>query len=251
MIWRNTFYWGEFGHFNACVLRRIEMYIDKFPDRQLSIATYRDYFAIVAHLFPGKCIYDNSGTPPPSSQRRRYGPGQSPMLGCPSGIHVPLFEHLVNQLHTDTDRMPLERPITIEPLSAIRPFISICCRNRPQGENRQCSRHEWLNILELVVSLTTRPLVFHGLPKETFKFTPSGSILCKNIYESVSYLNKSVVLVTSMTGFAQFAANCVCNTLQIGPLHYFFPYHPFGTQSLQVDQYYLECLKCTLQKLDV
>jgi hypothetical protein len=59
-------------------------------------------------------------------------------------------------------------------------------------------------------------------------------IVCSNIIESISYLNNSFFFISSMSGFAQFASNCSCNILQIGPNFQMIPYNPFNKININI-----------------
>ena len=106
-------------------------------------------------------------------------------------------------------------------------FISIMARNRPFDIKRNLGIKEWDKICEDIKSaFPNYNIVAHGLQSETI--LTKSDIICNDIYESVSYLNSSLFLVTSMSGYGQFASNCNCDLVQIGANNEMVPYNPFN-----------------------
>jgi hypothetical protein len=97
------------------------------------------------------------------------------------------------------------------------------------------SHLQWQQVLSLIRRCYPGArLAFHGLREETYEFPVEGAEYATDITNSIAILNTSRVLITSMSGFAQFAANCGCPVLQIGPASKWFAYSPFGQPCRQL-----------------
>ena len=245
-----AYYWGEFGWFNTRILARIERLLVTAPMTQILLATYPDYLAILQLLFPSVFFQDVVHSPPSDYKRQAHG-GEDVTLN--SAIH------LLSVLQTSDDdggsRMMLRTPIRIGHIASTRSYVSFCCRNRSVGQDRNCSPKKWQNMVNTVRELCDLGIVFHGLPAETCRVVSANSYTCRHIYESITYLNRSVVCITGISGFAQFAANCCCDTIQVGPLwrtdgrQRFFHYAPFKTKDVQVEREQMPRLRKLLTRV--
>lgn len=242
-----VYYFGEFGVFNYCVLGAVERYLHISPQSKFTIATHGDYFQILEHLFPGHFTLEWESTAALLADdkirglRKRHTCHEA--LG--SLMHEYGYQHLRNVLgqvsplilSTTRQLIPLISRIAVPCDDAYdRNLVSFCCRRRTHAAWRNLEATEWSAILKVArACFKDATFVFHGLPAETYDLRIPGAHTCSTVMESAHLLSRSRLLVTSMSGFAQFAANCGCPTLQVGDKDCFFEYSPFGTPSLQLD----------------
>ena len=246
---RSVFYYGEFGYFNFMILGRMERYL-RSHQTPICIRTYDDYFRILDLIFPGRFYKSDCKTP--DRAERKYHSIQNHKFNSrliTSGW-TPLEKILDCEITDWRDGRgkitELGKPITASACEGKR-FVSVLCRKRKIDEDRNLSVQTWQKIVSDLRELyPEHKIVFHGLKEETIEV--GGSILCCDIVESVKYLNESEIFISSMSGFAQFASNCNCSILQIGPSFQMIPYNPFGRKNLQLERSEVGMLKDYLRQ---
>lgn len=253
------YYFGEFGFLNFSIIGAVEEALRRNPDRRFEIATFPDYYSLLSRLFPGSftqfaastvaCMEliekrDRSRRAASIAKRRGAHKGHSPL---DAAMEVFGHKNLWDGLTAILPDMLVDKHAHIRPSTPIthtcpwlpedNPIVSICCRHRTASPWRDLTRSTWAKIIATVrKEYPGALLVFHGLPHETHPFDGDRTYQCQTIWESVHYLNRSMALITSITGFAEFAANCGCSTLQIGKPKFFRQYTPFGTTSVRADK---------------
>ena len=246
---RNVFYYGEFGYFNFVILGRLEKYLlsHRAP---ICIRTYDDYFRILEFIFPDRFV--KSECEVPDRAERKYHSIQNRKFNShlKASGWTPLEKLLDCEISDWRDGRTkitnLGKPIIASACEDKR-FVSVLCRKRKVDEDRNLTSQTWEKIVsDLQEVYPGRKIVFHGLKEETIEV--GGSILCSDILESARYLNESEIFISSMSGFAQFASNCNCSILQIGPSFQMIPYNPFGKSNLQIDRSEVGWLKDYLRQ---
>jgi len=235
---KTVYYYGEFGYFNFTILGYLEEYFH-VNNRPLVIRTYDDYFKILNHKFPGRFKQPENPIDVPDREKRIYHRIQNDKFNqslIESGW-IPLEELLQCNVRDWKDARKkiknISSPISIS--NHPKKYISILCRKRVVDLDRNLTSDTWKKIIEDTRSAHPEAeLVLHGLKEETVDI--EDCIFCSDIMESIRYLNESIIFISSMSGFAQFASNCACSILQIGPAFQMIPYNPFQMVNLQLDR---------------
>ncbi len=236
---KTVFYYGEFGYFNFTILGHLEEYFNK-NDKILVIRTYDDYFRILNFKFPGRFKKPDKPINVSGRDKRIYHRIQNDKFNqslIESGW-IPLEEMLKCNVKDWKDARNKIKETTsplIASNSQKKKYISLLCRNRSIDLDRNLSKNTWEKIIKDVkATFQDAELVFHGLKEETSII--ENYVFCSDIIESIQYLNESIIFLSSMSGFAQFASNCACSILQIGPSFQMIPYNPFQKTNLQIER---------------
>lgn len=248
--YRLVHYYGEFGYFNFILLGYLEKYFSKNSTHFL-ISTYPDYFSLLDAKFPRKFAPGDSFQPQNRDAKRQYHRIQDEEFNAQLArkgyqpLDVLLGCDIADWREGRMKISPISRPFGRE--ETVKPYISITCRKRLLDIDRNLSLDRWMEIIQTIrLEYPTHQLVFHGLRSETVEVPESR--FCEDILDSVKYLNQSLFFVSSMSGFAQFASNCACSILQIGPPRQMIPYNPFSKTNLQIEREGLESLQYTIQQ---
>jgi len=233
-IHETVYYFGEFGYFNFIILGNLEEYLLK-NNCMLKIKTYEDYFKILNHKFPN-CFLKSDALDVSDRGTRMYHKIQNnsfneKMVRCG---YIPLEKLLkcdvIDWKDGRTKIKPIKNSLFISKKE--KKYISVLCRKRSIDLDRNLCFNSWEKIIkDIKKTYPEIELVFHGLKDETLEIE---GIFCSDILESISYLNNSIFFVSSMSGYAQFASNCECSILQIGPEFQMIPYNPFKKTNLQL-----------------
>jgi transposase len=237
---KTVYYYGEFGYFNFIVLGYLEEYF-KNNKNKLVIRTYDDYFKILNFKFPQKFIQPENKIEIPNREKRIYHKIQNDNFNqslIENGL-IPLEKLLQCDVKDWKDARKkikeIKHPLIISE-NKEKKYISILCRKRVIDLDRNLSPDTWMKIIqEIKYAYPKCQIVFHGLKEETIQI--DNCIFCSDIINSIKYLNESLIFISSMSGFAQFASNCTCSILQIGPSFQMIPYNPFKKINIQLDRY--------------
>lgn len=243
-------YFGEFGYFNFVLLGQLENYFLK-KNTLFAIATYRDYFLLLDKKFPNMFLYCGDFSPLDKDAKRfchRIEDREFNSMLQTKG-YIPFDNFLNCEMIGWKEKSHLITPIKI-PFGSDSPkknYISVACRKRRLQPQRNLSYEQWLFILKKINELYPNfQLVIHGLKEETIPV--KDFIFCEDIVKSIDYLNESLFFVASMSGFAQFASNCCCSILQIGPEKMMIPYNPFEKINLCIEHSEIQQIQETLVK---
>lgn len=238
--YRNVYYYGEFGYFNFMVLGHLESYFSQ-GGCPLVLHTYGDYFRILDHAFPGKFFRPNEVVVPVSRKARIYHSIQDDAFNklLKNKGNLPLQKVLGCEIKDWVEGRgkirPIKNPLIVGQPDEDKKYISLVCRKRVIDEDRNLSADTWQRIIaDIKAVYPNHQLVFHGLREETVDI--AEVLFCADILQSISYLNRSLFFVSSMSGFAQFASNCACSILQIGPDFQMIPYNPFHKINTNLDR---------------
>lgn len=255
------FYLGEFGYLNFSILGLLEKFLNENPSRNLEILTYDDYYWLMDYLFPGRISRISADLSFLKSQRdiKRRGYSLS-VKGLPTFLKGNKTTSLATFLKGqgfDFDQhrgaaplVPLKTPVLVPGPQLDQPIVSFVCRKRAHDRSRNLSPTLWKRVFFLVRGVFPRArFVFHGLSNETQELPDQEIYFCSSLKDSAYFLNQSKLLITSMSGFAQFAANCRCPLVQIGLAKDYFVYSPFKTPHHFVYQRKLSQLEFILSSL--
>lgn len=232
----------------------LEEYLNK-NKRVFVIQTYDDYFEVLNSKFPGRFLRSTKKIEIENRDSKRvYHRIQDAAFNellVRSG-YIPLDQLLDCEISDWVEGRQKIKLITeqLGTNSKQKPYISILCRKRLIDPDRNLTVEVWMGIIEAIQKeYPDKVLVFHGLKEETLEI--SNSLFCSNIIESIYYLNKSLFFVSSMSGFAQFASNCSCSILQIGPSRQMIAYNPFNKINLQLDRSEVGLIKSYIKQFCV
>ena len=251
------YYLGEFGFFNFSILGNVCDFINKNPKLIFSISTYNDYFKILKLLFPNNFNINKIINNHNDLNREKHNLTKKINL---EGVDLTSFiikqknkkkfESVLEKYECKYGLRKLSKPIKINQIEndiiIKKPIISLCCRNRKLEPGRNLSKEDWKKIINTLQSKFNGTIIFHGLPEETYEFQ-NNFYTCKSIEESIYFLNRSFIFISSMCGFTQFASNCCCNILQIGTKKCWIEYNPFNKINRILEQENLDNLD---KKLD-
>jgi len=246
-----VYYYGEFGYFNFIILGYLEEYFAK-NKKSLVIQTYDDYFKILSLKFPNKFIKPSKKIETPDRFKRRYHKIENDNFNkylIREGW-TPLEKFLdcdIENWKEGRKRIKnIKKPIIIKSETK-KNYVSFLCRNRFIDKDRNLSLDAWHKIINNIKKIyENKKIIFHGLKEETTDV--EGYSFCSDILESIEYLNQSILFVSSMSGFAQFASNCGCNILQIGPSFQMIPYNPFDKVNIQIERNDIDSIESQIRK---
>jgi hypothetical protein len=233
-----THYYGEFGYFNFVLLGHLEEYFSK-KNTKFFISTFPDYYSLLENKFKGKFQLTETLLPAQKDINRCYHRIQDEEFNrsLENKGYMPLDKFLNCEILNWQEGRKMIKPIktVFGQMQKNKEFISVVCRKRQLDPDRNLSLELWQSILKIIkAAYGDYKIVFHGLKEETLQI--SDSIFCDNILDSIDYLNKSFFLISSMSGFAQFASNCGCNIVQIGPRRQMIDYNPFKKTNSNIER---------------
>lgn len=255
----NCYYLGEFGFFNFSILGNLyNILLEK--KYKFLISTYEDYYIILKKLYPDN-FYPNNFIKDHDDLNRQKHKAKKQLDGV--DLSCFLLKNKTKKYNKQYNKISekykdlygltnLKKPIisnNINNIKITKPIISLCCRNRKLEEARNLSKSEWDYVIKIIkLKFKNSMIVFHGLPEETYAFEIENSYVCKNIEESIFILNNSLLLISSMSGFSQFASNCKCNILQIGTNKCWIDYNPFNKINRLLDRNEIDKLNIELNE---
>jgi hypothetical protein len=228
-----TFYFGEFGYFNFIILGRLHNYLSN-NDVVLEVATYTDYYRVLKHVFRDRVVSSDVVVTLTGSDRdklRCYHDNKA-IQSLEGYTFLPklLDAEIEDWVEGRKKITPLKQPI-IHPRRTTERFVSISARKRLLDPVRNMSEENWYFVIDRIRGISKYrdcKIIVHGLRDESVDLKIDNSLFCEDIIDSIFYLNHSWFFLASMSGFGQFASNCNCNLIQIGPEHNMIPYNPFG-----------------------
>jgi len=228
----NKFYfYGEFGYLNFSILGAFA----KLPSRKIEISTYPDYLALFQKINP-QVIAGQTADYSKIRDTAREG-YKLKDADFTAELEAKGYRSLADFLGCGHKRLvDLTTPFgTTQP----KKYLSISCRKRIHDPKRNMSEAQWQTIVEIVRSIKPfdgMPIVFHGTKEESLELSVENSIYAADMDHAIETLNGSAVFIASMSGYAQFASNCACDVIQLGPPKKHINYSPFKTRNVCVER---------------
>lgn len=230
-IEHRTYFYGEYGCLNYCILGHIE---ESQP--YLTMSTQPDYFKLMKMVCPKLIPFGKEEYRSDCKNHTAFG------LGIKNKFMDHLLKNKFVSLHEffkfkdERARLyikPLKKPLSYDSGLGDQEYISISFRNIQHESNRNLDNNSWKSVLETIKQHSNLTIIAHGMDSDTKDI--DGVKRVHSIEESIAYMNKSKVFIASMSGIAQFASNCQCGVIQIGDPSKHIEYDPFNKGAVAVE----------------
>lgn len=223
-----TFYFGEFGLLNLEIMGGLGHYFKMFPNKRISLTSYKDYGLLLQHLYPDNIVevhvcdakVTKRSAHESSLDRQFFKTGDKRLDGFTQRKDVIPYADNYWYPRPNKKQPPylylyyMDRPLVAGPKTEEK-FVCMCPRFRNWNSWKNVIPQHWKESVDRVRHvLGDIQIVIIGKKEEVKNHSFfNDAIFPEDVFEQIYYLNNSWCNITPDSGIAEFTQNCGCNSI--------------------------------------